>query len=200
MSRRIVRGYDNEVYRIGLSGGHVVYVRIRRQGEGSFDQEAWAMSLAREAGVPVPEVLAVDTVSDAEGRHPAMVVADATGHQLEASMGTLSDPQRRRVLVDLGTVLARLHSIAVLGVWRPDESGRWPDPDELRRGFIAERKTERGLLLAAGLSGPEVDRVIDLLDYSPDTPPRSNFVLCHGDISPEHVFVCDDLQVSGLID
>ena len=44
---RFVRGYDNEVYRVTLTGELVVYVRIRRHGEGTLEQEAWAMDLAR---------------------------------------------------------------------------------------------------------------------------------------------------------
>jgi aminoglycoside phosphotransferase (APT) family kinase protein len=45
----------------------------------------------------------------------------------------------------------------------------------------------------------EVDRVMGLLEVSPD-PPRAGFVLCHGDVSAEHVFVDSNQQVSGLID
>jgi aminoglycoside phosphotransferase (APT) family kinase protein len=173
---RIVRGYDNEVYRIESAGRLIVYLRIRRHGEGGFDQEAWAMGLARNRGIPVPEVLAVDTVSDAEGEQPVMVVAAAPGQQLEVKLASVSETDRHRALVDLGSVLAQLHSIATPGVWRADESGRWPEPDELRRGFVADRRSERGLLLTAGLTVAEADRAIELLDVSPD-PPRSGFVL-----------------------
>jgi aminoglycoside phosphotransferase (APT) family kinase protein len=84
-------------------------------------------------------------------------------------------------------------------VWRPDPSGQWPDPDRLRQGFIAERRGERELLLTAGLTLAEVDRASALLDLSPD-PPRTGFVLCHGDVSPEHVFIDEALHVSALID
>ena len=38
-----------------------------------------------------------------------------------------------------------------------------------------------------------------LLEVSPD-PPHTGFVLCHGDVSSEHVFVDARLRVSGLID
>lgn len=45
----------------------------------------------------------------------------------------------------------------------------------------------------------EVDRVMALLEASPD-PPRAGFVLCHGDVNAEHVFVDAQQEVSGLID
>ena len=48
-----------------------------------------------------------------------------------------------------------------------DESGRWPNPDELRHGFIGERRAEREQLVSAGLTVAEVDRAIELLDVSP---------------------------------
>ncbi len=35
---------------------------------------------------------------------------------------------------------------------------------------------------------------------SPDTPPGADFVLCHGDVTPDHIFLDSDLRVSGLID
>ncbi len=196
---RIVRGYDNEVYRVELAGGFAVYVRIRRHGKGGFDQEAWAMGLARAGGVPVPDVLAVDAESDHADGHPVMVVAAAPGRQLEIMLAAASDAERHQVLSALGVELARLHSITAPGVWRPSESGCWPDPDELRDGFVGERRAERNHLVSAGLTVSETDRAIELLDVSPD-PPRSGFVLCHGDVSPEHVFVDATLRVSGLID
>lgn len=196
---RLIRGYDNEVYRATLADGLVVYVRIRRHGEGTLEQEAWAMELARTSGVPVPEVLDVDSASDVADGHPVMVVTAAPGQQLGEVLAAASDAERHQILTGLGAALARLHSITTSGVWRPDDTGRWPDPDELRKGFVTERRDERDQLVAAGMTDAEVDRVMALLDVSPD-PPRAGFVLCHGDVSPEHVFVDSRRQVSGLID
>lgn len=196
---RVVRGYDNEVYRVGLAAGLAVYVRIRRYGEGQLDQEVWAMAQARDAGLPVPEVLAMDAASELTGGHPVMVVAAAAGRPLEQVLARASPADRQRVLIRLGSTLAQLHSVPAPGVWRPDSFGQWPDPDRLRQGFIAERRGEVELLLTAGLTPAEVDRASALLDLSPD-PPGTGFVLCHGDVSPEHVFIDAALRVSGLID
>ena len=182
-----------------LTGELVVYVRIRRHGEGTFEQEAWAMDLARAGGVRVPDVLAIDSGSDVADGHPVMVVAAAPGQQLEGVLAAASDVERHQILSGLGVELARLHSIAMPGVWRPGDDGRWPDPDELREGFVTERRGEQDRLVAAGMTVAEVDRVMALLEVSPD-PPRTGFVLCHGDVSPEHVFVDSRQRVSGLID
>jgi aminoglycoside phosphotransferase (APT) family kinase protein len=187
------------VYRVRLAGESVVYVRIRRHGEGTLEQEAWAMGLARAGGVPVPEVLAVDPACDAADGHPVPVVAAARGQQLEEALATASDPERYELLSGVGGVLARSHSIDMPGVWRPGDDGEWPNPDEVRRGFAAERRGEHDQLVAAGMSPQEVDQVMALLEASPD-PPLTGFVLCHGDVSSEHVFVDSKLRVSGLID
>jgi aminoglycoside phosphotransferase (APT) family kinase protein len=196
---RVARGYDNEVYRVRLAGALVVYVRIRRHGEGTLEQEAWAMGLARTGGVPVPDILAVDLACDAADGHPVMVVAAAPGQQLEEAIARASDPERAELLSGVGEVLARLHSIDMPGVWRPGDNGQWPDPGGVRRGFAAERRGEHDQLMAAGMSLAEVDQVMTLLEVSPD-PPLAGFVLCHGDVSSEHVFVDSRRQVTGLID
>lgn len=195
---RIARGYDNEVYRVTLVDDRIVYLRIRRPDEGTYEHEAWAMSLARDVGVRVPEVLAVEASSDPADGRPIMIIAAAAGRQLETTISR-SDRFDSRLLVSLGEELARLHTISMPGIWRPDEQGRWPAPGALRSGFGAGRRREADLLLTAGLTAGEVDRIMALIDVSPD-PPLSGFVLCHGDISPEHVFVDGDLRVSGLID
>lgn len=196
---RLARGYDNEVYRVTLTNELVVYVRIRRHGEGTLDQEAWAMRLARAGGVPVPEILAVDPACDGADGHPVMVVAAAPGQQLEAALAAASAQERHQILSGLGEELARLHLIEMPGVWRPGDNGQWPDPDEVREGFAAERRSEYDQLVTAGMTFAEVGRVMALLEVSPD-PPRTGFVLCHGDVSAEHVFVDSKHQVSGLID
>ncbi|WP_157677126.1 phosphotransferase family protein [Auraticoccus monumenti] len=196
---RLARGYDNEVHRVTLTGELVVYVRIRRYGEGTQEQEAWAMDLARAGGVAVPDVLLVDAASENADGHPVMVVAAARGQQLEEVLAAVTDQQRHQLLSNVGHELARLHSIDMPGVWRPDHDGQWPDPVELRAGFAAKRRGEADQLTAAGMTSAEVNRMMALLEVSPD-PPGTGFVLCHGDVSSEHIFVDSTLQVSGLID
>lgn len=134
-SERIIGGYDNGVYRVDLSNGRRVFVRIRRHGDGAFDSETWAMDLARDAGVPVPEVLLVSSVPDEQGKRPAMVMEPASGQVLAGLLASLSSSDRHAALADLGRVLGKLHSVAMPGVWRPDDDGQWPDPQDLRRGF-----------------------------------------------------------------
>ena len=140
---RVVNGYDNEVYRIGLDGGHEAFVRIRRQGEGEFDDEAWgAMERADSVGVPVPEILGIDRVLADDGERSVMVVASAPGRALE-TIDTLTDADRLVVMVGLGQLLKRLRTVTMPGMWRPDADGAWPTPDELRRYDSSRSATSR---------------------------------------------------------
>lgn len=199
--RRVVRGYDNEVYAVDLAGGTTVYPRIRRPGAHGAYREGWAMDRARAAGIPVPEVLAIEVLDTDEGERQAMVVAAAPGRYLEDVLPGLARADRVACMTDLGRTLARLHEVSTPGVWRPNDAWIWPDPEELRRGFVADRLAERPQLLAAGLSPAEVRRTLALIGESPDRPARGVApVLCHGDISPDHVFVDGELRVCGLID
>lgn len=197
---QVVNGYDNEVYRVDLAGHRRVFVRLRRGGNDSFSQELWAMDLAREAGVPVPRVVFDGFVEDKGGTRPAMVMEGAPGQVLADLLPRLSPSDRYSTLADLGSVLRQLHSVNTPGVWRPDQSGTWPNAEELRRGFVADRIAEREHLVTAGLTADEVDRTIALLGAAPDTPPVAGFVLCHGDVTPDHIFIDPELRVSALID
>lgn len=199
--KRLAVGDENEVYRAGLDGGSAVYARIRRPGEGSFEWEVWAMERARAAGVPVPDIHAVEMVdTDDEGARAAMVVAEASGRQLAELLPTLTREQRHTALTNLGRALARVHAVRTPGVDRPDMDGGWPDPAEVLRAFVVERTGHRRHLVTAGLNPAEVETVIGLIGQSPDTPARTEPVLCHGDLHAAHVFVDDDLDVSGMID
>ncbi|WP_152365509.1 phosphotransferase family protein [Microlunatus speluncae] len=197
-TQRIVRGYDNEVYRVDLEPSTRVFVRIRRR-PGGFDDELWAMAQARDHGVPVPEVIGVDEVPDERGPRAAMVITPAPGRQLKELLPSLGPAERRAVLTDLGRVIDRLHQIRTPGVWRPDDDGRWPDPAGVRHGYIRDRRAEHDRLAAAGLTPTELEQTLAALEPSLN-PPAADFVLCHGDLSPEHVFVAADHSVSCLID
>lgn len=198
---RLVRGDENEVYRVEVADGRMVYPRIRRPGLGGVDGEVWAMEHARSAGVPVPEVLSVETLGSGDGERYAMVVAAAPGRELANILDSLTAKQRRATMEEIGRVLARSHSVRTADAWRPDRDGAWPDPARWRSDFIAERRADCAHLTTAGFTAGEVDRALGLLTDSSLAPPGSDApVLCHGDISPVHVFVDDDLHVSSIID
>lgn len=194
-AERVIKGDEYEVHRVELADGSVVYLRVSLPGRASglVHHEAWAMGQARDSGVPVPEVLAVEQIETGDGVRTAMVVRAANGRQLGQ---VLSPAQRSLAWVDVGRTLGMLNSIALPGAWEP-ETGSWAEVNAHRVRYLANVLADTRQLPAAGLSAAEVARVVRVLE---DVPLDRNLVLCHGDVSAEHVFVDDDLRVVGLID
>ena len=79
---RVVRGYQNEVYFVTTDRAQEFVVRIRRHSEVSFVQEAWAMDQCRATGVPVPDVLLVDQITEPAWAGEVMVEQKIEGHVL----------------------------------------------------------------------------------------------------------------------
>jgi hypothetical protein len=118
---RVVSGYDNEVYRITLDSGSVVYARIQVGSNGDFSHEIWAMEQAQNAGAPVPAVLTVGSIKS----RPAMIVAAARGRPLTEWLDTVIRSRRRVIALEsVGRAPHVVNSIPVTGYGRPDESGR----------------------------------------------------------------------------
>ncbi|MGW0228101.1 phosphotransferase family protein [Actinopolymorpha singaporensis] len=196
---RIVRGHVNEVYRV-RTDSKTFFVRIDRSGDADFAAEAWAMGEARRVHVPVPDVVLVDRVRDDEEDLPVMVLSALPGRPLADVEAELSPVRLRAVLTDAGRLLATLHSVRTPGVWKPEADGRWNTWDEIRDGVLAERRSERPELRSAGLSESEATVVLELVARCVDEYPWNDPVLCHGDFVPDHIFVDDDLRITGLLD
>ena len=199
---RLVRGNDNEVYIARLPQGEDVVVRIHRSGSCSLAEEAWPLGMARSVGVPVPEVLLVDQVVDGETALEFMVETRVPGQPLEDRLPRLTQAERRHVFRQMGEVLARLHSIRVGGFYRRQPDGTWDFPDwsALMASAVRERAAERPWLRAAGFGDDEISCMVELIERYRREFTCAEPVLCHGDFIPAHVFVDDDLHISGVID
>lgn len=200
-TERVIRGDEYEVHRVHLSDGTVVYLRAAWPGTEApkVGHEAWAMNQARYGGVPVPEVLAVERVESPDGDLMAMVVREAPGRQLRYVLPSLSAERRKAALTELGRTLRVLHEVVMPGTGRPDDHGRWAEPEPDRRRYVAAVADDTQHLATAGLSSAEVGRVLEIV-HSDLVPIENPPVLCHGDLSYEHVFVDAELMVVGLID
>lgn len=199
-THRLIRGDECEIHRVELTDGSVVYLRVAFPGTPSRKtlHEAWAMDRARDREVPVPPVLATDTIHTADGNRTAMVIAQAPGNQLVDVLPSLCPEDRSTVMNNVGRVLRTLHSISLPGAGVPDDRGVWTDPDTYHCSYVIDRLADCQHLPAAGLTPTETAQVISALKNSVDTP--GNPVLCHGDVSPQHVFIDRELRIVGLID
>ncbi|MET9021844.1 aminoglycoside phosphotransferase family protein [Actinopolymorpha sp. NPDC004070] len=200
---RIVEGYSNEVYRVWCTDEQDVVIRILRFDDdpspAASAGEPRAIETARAAGVPVPEILLLDTVRIDSTDFPVMVQRTVPGRPLGDVFGRLSRRQRHDLLTEIGGLMARINSVGVDGRdWQTEMAGE-----------LANRYARRDMILAGGFSPAEFDRMVDLLEGYVRDFPCERWVLCHGDLGPKHIFVTGDgrdggdtvaVRVSGVID
>jgi len=158
------------------------------------------MRQARTAGVPAPAVLSVETVDSEQGDRQTMVLDTAAGTQLSQTLPTLLAAERATVMQNVGRLVGLLATVRLPGYSRPDEHGRWPEPEPDRRRYLAAVRADSMRLDRAGLTQAEITRIGQTLDEIAAMPIADHPILCHGDISAEHVFIDADQNVTGLID
>jgi Ser/Thr protein kinase RdoA (MazF antagonist) len=199
---QIVRGYDSEVYAVVAERGDELVVRIRRHGGVGYASEAWALEQCRAAGVPVPEVLLLDTIAGDDGSHEAMVQRQLAGRPLSERLPTLTSDQRARLFAELGAALSAMHGIAVGGFYRRHANDRWDFPDwqSVMASHIAERRAEAPIIEHCGFSAAEVAAMLNMMERYRDEFACPQPVLCHSDLGADHIFVSHDGHLAGLID
>lgn len=198
---RIVEGYSNEVYRVRCADEQNLLIRILRFDDDTTSAaaagEAAAIESARGAGVPVPEILLLDTVRIDGSELPVMVQRAVPGLPFGEVIDGLSERQRADVLTEIGRLIARINAIHV------EDERDWPT---MMAAVLADRYAERDKILAAEFSAPRFDRILDLLEGYVRDFPCAQWVLCHGDLSAKHIFVTGygrgsaAVRVSGIID
>lgn len=198
---RILEGYSNEVYRVRCADKQDVVVRVLRFDDDTSSAasagEAEAIERARAACVPAPEILLLDTVWIDGSEFPVMVQRTVPGRPLGEVINHLAEVHRHDVLAEIGGLIARINGVRV------DDERDWPTA---MAADLADRYAERDRILAGGFSAAQFDRMLDLLEGYIRDFPCEHWVLCHGDLSPKHIFVTGDcrdgaaVRVSGIID
>ncbi len=186
-------GGMNEAYRADLAGEVAVVVRIARQDSPWFVDEACLMGLAREAGVPTAEVLGLEH-RDHDGELLSFSIQEfLPGRLLSEVVGELTTSDLEALVMDLGEILARVHSVI---------------PND-QRGILREQPIldARDVARVAGIVsraiGPAaataVVRGADLVRHEVTTRPSPPFALVQGDFCPKNVLIHGG-TVAGVID
>lgn len=195
-------GEANATYRATTDEDETLIVRVQGRGVISFAEEARAMAQGREAGVPVPEVYGMGQVGIG-ARHDAMVMAVAKGRPLAEVMGSLSRADLARVFVGVWDALRRLHTVRVahFGWLRREADEGEADSDWVAyaKNLSAFRQKDVPELERVGLTPTEVGGLLRIVSQMRDLP-YGQPVLCHGDLGADHLFVGDDLELTGVID
>lgn len=191
---RLAGGITNVVYRTDHSKG-IFVVRLSDDPVkiNGYLKEQWAIARAREAGVPVPEVL---EVGNRIGQ-PYMISRAAAGRP------ATDHPQRLAIVEELGRIAARIHTVRTNGFgetfdWSQNQlsrAGGWAD--YLRGHLRIEERvallTQYEMLSAAKARAlrAELSRIAKWTD-----PPSLN----HGDLRLKNLLVDDRGQTTALID
>jgi aminoglycoside phosphotransferase (APT) family kinase protein len=199
-------GRAREVHETVTASGARLVIRGEAPESNALEQEAWFLARAREAGVPVPEVLWVGTVDTTAGPQAVMVQTEVGGRPLSEILPDLSAGQRQSAARACGQVVARLHSVRVggFGRRRVDGSFEYSGHAALEAADLAHRLDNLRLLAGAGLTPAEARRAQELLPEAVADRGDGPAVLCHGELFPAHIFAVTGeeaaVTVTGLID
>ena len=195
---QVSRGYANEVHRCFTTTGNDVYLRIQRRGRIPFSSEAWAMEQCRVAGLPVPRVLGLTTLDDAQGSRDVMILEIAPGRPLADVMNALDMESMATVSGRIGAMLRSMHDITV-EQFGPIGVGSTRSWAAYARETLRARRADASAAIGAGLGSDEVDALLRIIkglnEVECNTPS-----LCHGDISADHVFIAGSLELTWIID
>lgn len=118
---RTTVGSSHAVYLVTLPGGREYVARFATHHEHLLAREVWASECCRQAGLPVPRMLAAD-FAPSEASPPLAVyerMPGQPGHRV-----AMSPHERRGVFEQMGVIAARMHQLGVPGVgqleWRGD--------------------------------------------------------------------------------
>ena len=185
-------GRAREVHEVVTASGARLVIRGEAGESNGLDQEAWFLARARQAGVPVPEVVWLGAVETPAGPRTVMVQTAVAGRPLSIALPGMSAGQRRSAARSCGQVIARLHSVPVGGFYRrhADGSFEFANNAALQAADLVNRLDNLRLLAGAGLlTQAEVRRAEGLLPEAVAARGDGPAVLCHGELFPGHIFV-----------
>lgn len=182
--------------------GEELVLRISPEPEGKrLACEAWALRECRDAGVPVPEVLLIETLKDPsvsiciQRRVPGRPLEEVVSGGL-ADAGTVAT-----LLRQAGELLSRIHTVRTSGIGWISEPGvgcyrqvrEWVDV------FVSGRERLLSAAQASELEPVVVDEALELMVRRATILEVTSPRLVHNDFAPKHIFV-DGTTISGIID
>jgi aminoglycoside phosphotransferase (APT) family kinase protein len=190
-------GYSNEVHLLRTSKGQELIVRIDQHNVTGFEQEAWAMAKAKSLSVSVAHVYDIRSFEIAGESKNVMLMQKVDGQPL-SEMAGFGPAEFQYVCKQLGAALSKLHSQTVEGFGWPKANRQWEFAtwQDYIAATLQQRERDMPYLVQAGLTQTETEQMLAVVkEMKPFEP-----VLCHGDLSLEHIFVDDKLNLTAFID
>ena len=187
-------GLTNYVFVVNHIDGQFV-IRISPDPEriGAFRKEWWAAQQARKAGVPSPEILAVN---DDMGPDPYMITRRVSGSE------ATHHPKRTRIIHEMGRFGAIINSIETSGFGSNfDWNNAAPKIQTWSEYLDQEYEVPRRLEFFAShhiLPETELNKLSGIIDETrtADIKPALN----HSDLRLKNVIVDDDGEITAIID
>lgn len=200
---RIIAGEVNEVYEVVPNEGKSLIVRISRAEHVRFPAEKWAIEKCKEVGVPVPNVLLLDTVETGSEKLEICVEEKLEGVPLEELLKkeSLSQSEIKDITVQAGQVLSKIHSINIEGFGGIDASGvgkhrTWLDymlKQNQKLSIVLEKAQDIGVELDL------IEKAFGVLERYKSSYGDTKSRLAHADYGVKHMLI-KNKKINGIID
>ena len=199
--QRIIMGEASEVYDITTNTDLHIIMRISRDFHNPYKKEKWALAQCTKKGIPVPTMLSI--LEFTEGTKPLYICLEnkLPGSVLSEAEFDKNDPIYKKIIIESGKLLAKVHSIPAGHFGYSDENGE-NEPKTFRPYIKNKFKSIKPYEAAAQKNNVDtkkisesfqvLDRYIPLFDS--ETP-----ILVHNDYGPRHILV-NGGKISGIID
>lgn len=190
--KKLMLGEVNEVYDIATKSGQQVIVRISRDKHNGLEKEEKGIELVKKVGVPVPEVLLVETVKSDDGRDLTFSIENKIEGVPMFDLIKISNIGKiKRLTIESGKILSQIHSVNF-----PEEKESWKD-------YILKVKLKREKIVnaarKANLKTELISRSLKIIEENGSFFDIKEKSLIHGDFGPEH-FLVKDNHIVGVID
>jgi hygromycin-B 4-O-kinase len=187
-------GRTNFVFAVNhVEGQFVIRISPNAENIHAFRKELWASQKAREAGVPSPEVLAVEQDGLSE---PYMITRRVTGAE------ATHHPKRHRIIHEMGRYAATINSITTTGFgcnfeWTDDGPTQSTWNSYVKEEFEIDKRLE---LFARHqiLPEPELQEISRIVENA--KPGDGNASLNHCDLRLKNVIVDEGGDIAAIID
>ena len=199
---KIQKGYDNEVYEVETIEGSFFIIKINHKAENLLSTEQWAIEQARSVGVPVPRIYKVDKFNYEGKSLEYMILEILPGKSMADVKETLSEEQLSTAYRNVGKVLRQIHSVSVGGFNMHHDDGGWDyDSYDLAiNSVITHVSSNKNLFQKNGFTSEEFEEMVGSIEQLRDQFDCKLPVLCHGDFLEEHLFIDEDMNITGVID
>lgn len=199
---KIVKWYANEVYSINTNKNNVIIIKINHYGNVWFNREVWAMEQAKLKWVPVAKVYFHWEDNLGNEQKNIIIQEKIKWYPLDEIIWSISKKKLEMILCEAWEILSKIHSIDVEWFYWKNLDWSWHHQDwvELMELTMQNRKKDTLFYKELGLTSKDIKMIFKSLELLKSNSELNYPVLCHGDYTPEHIIVDENLKISGIID